>query len=195
MKDNVENSKRFYRARFSGSLPDAVLEAKIELYTAQALAKAKDKSKANSFVSSSLQQLNRDIRNYKQDIHTPEQFSQESSKVKAWADTYAYTYNKEPDLKTIAGNFSISEKKAKELLESSTGSAFVDMQSQNKTVPLTSYIKYLPEPHQSIAQEVYANKTTTANAMRKLGLKKTTFFKQKKEMDQKLRNLMLSKML
>lgn len=184
------NLDSYFFKKYQGSMPDAILKAKIEYYKNNALSKAKDKNKSNTFVSSSMGQLNRDSRNYANDVHIPEQQAQLNTKIRSWVDNQEYITGEKPSITDISKEFGISRQKSKSYI--TTGSATAESEfagsKKYKNFSIKPAIDALPKDEKTLATNIYIHNMPASKAIKEGKLSRTSYFRKKKAIDEKIRN-------
>ena len=185
----------YFVSKFKLNSNEYVLRAKAELIIKKSLKDWKpSKGNLKTYLSSQLQQLNREI--YKnQTVYIPENQQVLMYKARTIIDNYKDTHGGLPTPEELAKECGITEKKAKNILYLYMGptKAHHDTESMSiqssPTYSSEEIINSIPDPlHRRIAHDLYVKDIPKEKLYSKYKIKQTKFYGIKKDIDNRIQN-------
>jgi len=179
--------------RYGFNMPRSLAESKAKRIVKDSMRSYNGSTSLSTYLSSKLKKLSRD--SYKKS--TPFQMSEHSiinaKKVKDFLEDYKDNHGIIPSDSIIMAKFKISKKELQKILQKTSISSIAEdtRSSSFKHVPpeTKAYaFKSLSDMEKRMATDIYMNNLSSASIQKKYKIKKTKFFKEKKNIDNKIKS-------
>jgi DNA-directed RNA polymerase specialized sigma subunit len=178
-------------SRYAFNMPRSLAKAKAKEIVHEAMRSYNRQTKLSTYISSKLQKLSRISYERSSVFNVPENRNILKPKIKDYMEEYKDNYGVDAPDHKITQKFSITKKelhKVKELINSGVSNPDVEFKKRNTiNISDSDRLKEIKEPIKGIAADMFSNNKTESYIKNKYGIKKTTFYKHKKNMIDQLR--------